>query len=144
MDIKSFKDVAFLKKSAKDVVKVLVSEVDKLKDVTKDGFVKAFDKYFLGYLKSDYIKFDGTVSRRQYWMYVLFAVLIASIFGIFSFTLFKIYCWATLIPFIGISVRRLRELNLPIYLIALLILPIIGLLVLWFVLSLPVEKKQKA
>lgn len=142
MDIKSFKDVAFLKKSVKDIVKILMSEIDKLKDVTKDSFVKAFDKYFWGYLKSEYVKFDGTVSRRQYWMYILFTILIASIFGIFSFTLFKIFCIATIIPFIGISVRRLRELRLPIYLIALLILPFIGLLALWFVLSLPAEKNK--
>ena len=69
-------------------------------------------------LKKDYLNFDGTVSRKDYAFYFLpaFIVCLIPVIG----------ARAMLLPNIGFGIRRLRDLNLPIWLILLPVIPVIG------------------
>lgn len=69
-------------------------------------------------LKKDYLNFDGTVSRKDYAFYFLpaFIVCLIPVIG----------ALAMLLPNIGFGIRRLRDLNLPIWLILLPVIPVIG------------------
>lgn len=69
-------------------------------------------------LKKDYLNFDGTVSRKDYAFYFLpaFIVCLIPVIGVL----------AMLLPNIGFGIRRLRDLNLPIWLILLPVIPVIG------------------
>lgn len=99
------------------------------KDVVAEYKEAAAGKDFQGILtawldvvKRDYLNFDGTVSRKDYAFYFLPAFIICII---------PVIGWlaglALLVPNIGFAIRRLRDLNLPIWLIVIaFILPVIG------------------
>ena len=79
MDFKSLKDVNNVKALFLEIWKSFSAEVSKLKDLNKDSFVGAFNKYFWNYLKDEYkklmqlnlnyFKFEGRATRKQYWMF---------------------------------------------------------------------------
>jgi hypothetical protein len=52
MDFKTLKDINTVKSLATDVWKDICSEVKKIKNVNKENTKKAFDKYFVEYLKT--------------------------------------------------------------------------------------------
>jgi len=76
-------------------------------------------------LKKDYLNLEGTVSRKDYAVYYLPAFIVSLIPVIGSL--------AVLLPNIGFGIRRLRDLNLPIWLILLPIIPVVGVIALLLV-----------
>ena len=79
-------------------------------------------------VKKDYLNFDGTVSRKDYAVYFLPALIICIIPVIG-----QIASLALLLPNIGFGIRRLNDLKLPVWLILMPIIPIIGLIALLLV-----------
>ena len=112
MDIKAFSDIKNIKKSIQNVWKDLLKEIKNLKKVDLNGFKGSFNKYFVEYLKNSYAEFGGRVSRFYFWMFVLFAFIVGWIVSIFPF-LGTVYWLAIAVPCVGISCRRLHDIDLP-------------------------------
>ena len=102
--------------------------VAEYKDATAGKDVGAILKDWFEIVKKDYLNFDGTVSRKDYAVYFLPAVIfcIIPVIG-------QLASLALLLPNIGFGIRRLRDLNLPVWLILMPVIPIIGLIALLLV-----------
>lgn len=150
MDFQSLRDINNLKKLAADAKKEangvwndLGLELKKVKSLKKDDVKAAFDKYYVEYLKNQYLNFEGTVSRKPFWMFALFASLIGFIFSIIPY-LASVYLLAILLPCIGIVFGRLRDIKVSIWWIALVIIPFyIGTIILACMLALPCKTNKK-
>lgn len=80
-------------------------------------------KWFRKVLIENYANFSGRARRKEYWMFVLFWLIIVISMGIISgfiedyleitwgFTLFTIFIIATLIPWLAVNVRRLHDIG---------------------------------
>ena len=75
-----------------------------------------FNKYFWDVIKNHYLDFKGRATRKQYWLYVLWYVVIYFILSVIAFSfesvglvLLALYILAVLLPSIGIAARRLRD-----------------------------------
>ncbi|EAN1627467.1 DUF805 domain-containing protein [Salmonella enterica] len=89
--------------------------------------------WYLHVLKN-YATFSGRARRKEYWMFVLVNIIIASVLGIIQaltgiqdtpvLTLF--YSLAVLIPSISVLVRRLHDTGRSGYFAFLLLIPFVG------------------
>lgn len=101
--------------------------------------------YYTDALKK-YFVFEGRTSRKQYWMFVLFnlivSIVIAIIGGIIHMkSIGNIYSLAVLIPSIAIGVRRLHDIGRTGWWMLLCLVPIVG----WIVLIIfAIQKGQPA
>jgi uncharacterized membrane protein YhaH (DUF805 family) len=88
-----------------------------------------------------YAVFSGRARRQEYWMFVLFNVIIVLFFGIIDemadsdfessrSTLTTLYVLATLIPFLAVGVRRLHDTGRSGWWMLIGVIPIIGAIVL--------------
>lgn len=96
-------------------------------------------------LKKKYLNFDDRARRSEYWWFALFGWGVsialsvldnllfnnASNYGIFS----TIWGMAILLPYLGVGVRRLHDLNKSGWWLLISLIPIIGVIILifWFV-----------
>ena len=148
MDFNSLRDTNNVKALFVEIWKSLTTEVSKLKDINKDNFKGAFNKYFWNYLKDeykklmqlnlDYFKFEGRVSRKHYWMFILFLFLfiflihflniLISLSTFFSFILLVLGL-ITFIPNVSLAVRRMHDVNLSGWWIVFGLIPYIGWLI---------------
>ncbi|MFV0480366.1 MAG: DUF805 domain-containing protein [Campylobacteraceae bacterium] len=107
--------------------------------------MEAFNTYFVDVIKNRYVDFNGRATRRQYWMFVLFnlivqvvvgfvAGLIAGIFNAptLSMIILVILCLALLLPSLSIAVRRLHDTNKTGWLLLLCLIPIVSLVLIYF------------
>jgi uncharacterized membrane protein YhaH (DUF805 family) len=100
---------------------------------------------FLNVLKNKYADFDGRARRNEYWMFVLFNVIITiigyaiSLFGIFLESaalgiLGTAFLFITglglLIPSLAVRVRRLHDTNRSGWLLLIGLIPFIGFIIL--------------
>ena len=147
MDFKSLKDINTVKDLTIGIWKDICSEVKNIKNVNKDNTKKAFDKYFVDYLKTNYVTFDGRVSRRQFWMFTLFSMVISWALSIiiyilpFLSILSPLFLLAILLPGIGLFIRRLHDINLFGWWILLALIPFIGAIALVILFALPGDTK---
>ena len=102
-------------------------------------------QWYIGVLKK-YAVFSGRARRKEYWMFVLFNVLIS--FGVTVFgdvvlvllgatdgtgdTLNSLYGLAILVPSLAVSVRRLHDTGRSGWMLLIGLIPCIGALVLLF------------
>ena len=88
-----------------------------------------------------YAVFSGRAQRQEYWMFVLFNVIIVLFLGIIDemadsdfessrSTLTTLYVLATLIPFLAVGVRRLHDTGRSGWWLLISLIPIIGTIVL--------------
>jgi len=94
--------------------------------------VNAFMEWYVGVLKK-YVVFTGRARRKEYWMFVLFniiviiAIVIVEIFADIQFGLLSwIYFAAVFLPNLAVSVRRLHDTNRSGWFIILYLIPLIG------------------
>ncbi len=98
--------------------------------------------WYLGVLKK-YAVFTGRARRKEYWMFVLFNIIISVVLsfvdGMLHMTtstglglLSGIYSLAVLIPGIAVTVRRLHDTSRSGWWILIAFIPLIGWLVLLF------------
>lgn len=92
--------------------------------------------YYLEVLRK-YAVFSGRARRKEYWMFVLFNLiiglvlsLIAGIIGIAAKILAVLYVLAVFIPIIAVTVRRLHDTNRSGWWYLINLVPIIGPIVL--------------
>ena len=116
-------------------------ELQKIKDINVDSTKSAFNKYFVEQIKKEYFKFDGRVSRRRFWMFMLFSFLISCFLGLIFSVLAQIWGLAVLLPSIGLIIRRLQDFNLSGWWFFICIVPYVGWLALIVLLTFPGDKK---
>jgi len=95
---------------------------------------------FLDIVKNKYALFDGRARRKEFWYYqlVVFAIgiivsILAVILGIISSTLasivyalYGIIMLALLVPSIGVSIRRLHDINKSGWFLLVSLIPLVG------------------
>jgi uncharacterized membrane protein YhaH (DUF805 family) len=92
-------------------------------------------KWYLEVLKK-YAVFDGRARRTEYWMFVLFNVLISFGLGFLEgalgipSVLSGLYGLAVLVPGIAVSVRRLHDTNRGGLWVLLALIPLVGAIIL--------------
>jgi len=102
--------------------------------------------WYLQALKK-YAVFSGRSRRKEYWFFVLFAVIISIVLGVIDTMigtqaggigiLSGIYALAILIPSIAVSVRRLHDIDKTGWWILIGFIPIIGTIILLIFAFLP-------
>ena len=101
-------------------------------------YIKAFNNFS---------NFNGRARRKDYWMYLLFnlifavvAIILDNVFGL-AFesigygVIYLLYSLITFIPSLSVSVRRLHDKSKSGWYLLLAIIPIIGGIVLLFILA---------
>jgi uncharacterized membrane protein YhaH (DUF805 family) len=100
--------------------------------------------WYLAVLKK-YVVFEGRARRTEYWMFVLFNVIISAVLnilaratdsGIFT-TLSYLYGLAVLLPGLGVFWRRMHDTNRSGAWFLLVLIPIIGWIWLLILVCLP-------
>jgi len=141
MDFKSLKDINVTKALFKGIWSDFCKELQGVKNINLENTKFAFNQYFLDYLKKEYLKIDGRVSRQRFGMFMLFYFLISCFLGLIFPFLALIFWLAILIPSIGLIIRRLQDINLSGWWFFIIIIPYIGGLVLFLLLVFPGDKK---
>lgn len=96
--------------------------------------------WYIGVLKK-YAVFQGRARRKEYWMFVLFNIIVSIILGILDRILGTaseagggllsgIYGLAVLIPGIAVTVRRLHDTGRSGWWILIVLVPVVGWIVL--------------
>ena len=132
MDFQSLRDFNNIKDLFAEIWHSFCAEVKKLREVNKESFTTAFKKYFYDFLlseykkireqKLDYFKFEGRATRRQFWMFFLFGLMILLIIhlGVLILPFLKVlfaFCFyiltvVTIIPSISLIIRRFHDINI--------------------------------
>ena len=85
---------------------------------------------------SKYAVFDGRARRKEYWMFVLFSIVISLVLAFIdglagtSSLIGGIYSLAVLIPSLAVSVRRLHDTDRSGWWLLIVLVPLIGAVVL--------------
>ena len=91
-----------------------------------------------------YFDFQGRSSRSEYWLFVLFVVIVAvalsalqmmgqgSTLGTIAGVLYGLFMLVTIIPSLSVGVRRLHDTDKSGWLILLGLIPLIGLVLIYF------------
>lgn len=95
----------------------LVSLIADLKTINAENIKSNFMKYGVDTLKNHYFDFRGRSSRRAYWFFMLYYFIIAFAAGLISGFLsapiiYLIVILAMVLPYLGVTVRRLHDLGL--------------------------------
>lgn len=92
--------------------------------------------YYVAVLKK-YAVFSGRARRKEYWMFVLFNILISIVLSIIDRTISDgasvfttLYGLAVLIPGLAVAVRRLHDTNKSGWWLLISLIPLIGAIVL--------------
>lgn len=91
-------------------------------------------EWYLSVLKN-YAEFSGRARRKEYWMFMLFNIIVTCIIAVIdsamgTVILGALYALAVFIPSIGVSIRRLHDTNRSGWWLLIAFLPLIGSLVL--------------
>ncbi len=100
--------------------------------------------WYLKVLKQ-YADFDGRARRKEYWMFFLFNIIISWGLQAIAFAsgisvigyLASIYSLAVLLPGIGVSIRRLHDIEKSGWFLFIVLIPIIGAI--WLIVLLAKE-----
>lgn len=87
-----------------------------------------------------YADFTGRASRPEFWWFALFILLSASAFTYLSETAGSIYSIATLLPFLAVGARRLRDSGNNSWWLFGLLIPVGGIIILGFYWAMPPAK----
>lgn len=142
MDFNTLKDVNNVKKLAKEIWSDIKTGFKNIK-INKE----TFNEFFVEYLKNNYSKFDGRISRQQYWMFALYSMLIGIVLNIcivllpFLAVFGIIYSFALLVPSICLIIRRLHDVNLSGWWFFVSLVPLLGAIALLIILCLPSDAK---
>ena len=106
-----------------------------------------FNTYFLDVIKNHYIDFAGKADRKQFWLWVLWNIIVFVVLyivlgflGKIGSTLFFLCQLAVLLPSLGIAARRLRDGGFSPWLLLLALIPFIGGLILLVLYLMPSKK----
>ncbi|RCW91640.1 DUF805 domain-containing protein [Winogradskyella arenosi] len=95
-------------------------------------------EWYLKVVRDNYANFSGRARRQEYWMFVLFNLIItfalAIVFGTLGalldipalFSLYVIYALAVVIPSLAVAVRRLHDVGKSGWFYLISLIPLIG------------------
>ncbi len=113
-----------------------------------ESFVEAFKEYFIGaYLK--YVTFSGRARRKEYWMFMLFYIIVYIVLMIIdvligtSGILSGLFALGTLLPSLAVAARRLHDVNKSGWWQLLYLIPFGGFVVLYFLVSRGTEGENR-
>ena len=78
----------------------------------------------------NYVNFSGRSTRKEYWLPVLFNIVISGILSAINAKLGTIFGLVTLIPNIAIDIRRMHDINKSGWNLFLGLIPIVGWIIL--------------
>lgn len=86
--------------------------------------------YYLDVLKK-YVVFEGRARRKEYWMFLLFNLIILGIIYVLDYILGTavleyLYGLAVFLPSLAVQVRRLHDINKRWYWIFIVLIPLVG------------------
>lgn len=81
-----------------------------------------------------YIEFDGEASRPEFWWFFVFVVVGNSILATFSRTLGGLFAIIVFVPYLAVTVRRLRDENYSPAWLLIWFVPLIGWIILAYLL----------
>ncbi len=137
MELNDFKNVENLKKYANDILDDLKNELPKINNSKKDDCIRAFNKYFVDAFKIDFVSFNDRISRRVFWMFVFFSLIIGLLLSPFGFLL-KAFFLVTLIPLVVLAIKRIHDIDFSGFWLILVFDPFhIGFFIVMFLLALP-------
>ena len=92
-------------------------------------------EYFINPIKNHYVDFEGKVTRKPFWMFMLISTIISIVLtiigGIVQLPIIgSIFSLAILLPSLAIGARRLHDINKSGWWQLLWLIPIIGWIVL--------------
>jgi len=77
-----------------------------------------------------YAKFNGCASRSEFWWWFVFTLIVTAILRALSYNLAAVFSFATFLPSIAVTSRRLHDIDRSGWWQLLYFFPVIG----WFVL----------
>ncbi len=83
-----------------------------------------------------YTLFEGRAGRQEFWMFVLFSVIISVVLSIIDMilgltsVLSGLYALAVLLPSIAVGIRRLHDTGRPGVMLLLVLIPFVGAIIL--------------
>ncbi|REE56267.1 uncharacterized membrane protein YhaH (DUF805 family) [Paenibacillus taihuensis] len=91
--------------------------------------------HWYGKVISNYVGFTGRARRKEYWMFLLFNIIISIILGIIegisgSGLLSKLYSLFIFLPSLAVTVRRLHDTGKSGWWVLIGLVPIVGFIVL--------------
>ncbi|NJB81553.1 DUF805 domain-containing protein [Wenyingzhuangia aestuarii] len=100
--------------------------------------------WYLKVLKQ-YADFNGRARRKEYWMFFLFNIIISWVLQGIAITsgfsligyIASIYSLAVLLPGIGVSIRRLHDVNKSGWFMFIALIPLVGMI--WLIVVLATE-----
>ncbi len=102
---------------------------------------------FWDVIKNHYVDFAGKATRKQFWLYVLWYIIVSfglglvfSFFGSMRLTLCYLFVLAILLPSLAITARRLRDASFSPWWLLLLLLPYLGILSVLILCLMPSKK----
>jgi uncharacterized membrane protein YhaH (DUF805 family) len=81
-----------------------------------------------------YVDFEGEASRSEFWWFFLFTGVVSFALAVVSNKLSGLFSLAVLVPFIAVTVRRLHDTNRSGWWVLIWFLPVVGWLILIFLL----------
>jgi len=81
---------------------------------------------------SKYADFNGRASRPEYWWFFLFIVLVGVACSFISTIVSGLFTLATLVPSIAAAARRMHDTDKSAWLLLIGIIPLVGLVLLYF------------
>lgn len=96
-----------------------------------------------------YATFTGVAPRRAFWMFMLVNLVISSIIMAFEIItrnpswIDGLYSLITLLPFLALLVRRLRDTGLSLWSLLVLLIPGVGMIVMTYFLCLPSQPRSQ-
>lgn len=91
------------------------------------GFVDAVKTVY-----TNYVKFEGRSGRAEFWWFVLFYVIVYIILSFFSEALAGLFALGSLLPSLGVAVRRLHDTGFSGWWVLLSLIPLVGFIILIF------------
>ncbi len=112
-----------------------------------------FKQYFIGAIKNHYADFNGKATRREYWYFVIFSLILSIAFATIDVLIINpmllgatplqsaqggllqfAYALAVFLPSLSIGVRRLHDLKKSGWWLLLAFVPLVGpiILIYWF------------
>lgn len=96
------------------------------------------NEYYLFVLENKYATFTGRASRREYWMFYLFQIFFAivavvldnlldtTILGMGYGLIYIVFIFATFLPALAVSVRRLHDIGKSGWMYLVILIPLVG------------------
>lgn len=80
----------------------------------------------------NYAEFQGRASRSEFWWFFLFIIIVASVLVLINEILGEVFLILTLLPFLAVGSRRLRDVGKSALELLYLLIPIGGLVIVGF------------